>query len=88
MIEILTKMKVIKDFLNMQSTSFQQQTQVSNIVNAIGYDPARMSSFLGHQILNNKPTTKLETIHENIPTTTSNVRILLKLLIRFSHLNI
>ena len=66
-----------KDLSNSGSSLFQQQTQIASVASAIGYDPSRMGTFLGHHVPYNKPAQKLETIHENVPTSTQNVRGLL-----------
>jgi hypothetical protein len=34
-----------------------------------------MAEFLGYHTLKNKPQQKLETIHENLPTSKQNVRL-------------
>jgi hypothetical protein len=63
-----------EDLSNSRSSLFQVHTQISSVSSAIGCDPARMATFLGHHTSNNKQTQKLETIHENLPTSTQSVR--------------
>lgn len=62
-----------EDLLNSGSSLFQQHQQISSVSNAIGYDPSRMATFLGHQTLNNNSGQKLETIYENLPISNQNV---------------
>jgi len=64
-----------EDLSNSGSSLFQQHTQISSVSNAIGYDPSRMASFLGHHTLNNNFAQKLETIYENAPISKQNVRV-------------
>ncbi|CAF0793838.1 unnamed protein product [Rotaria sordida] len=61
------------DLSNSGSPLCQQNTQISSVASAIGYNPARMADFLGHHTLNNKPRQKLETIYENLPSSQQNV---------------